>query len=116
MRRQLFVDWLRASVPPGRWEQVWWAAPAVTLLMLPLGALALRILGLLGWDGAPRATQGLMLLSVFGGVVVGSLILWSVRDAGLEPRLRHRVQWLARFAVVGPFLTLAVMFWIARLT
>jgi hypothetical protein len=103
-------------VPPNRWEQVWWAAPAVILLLLPLGSLVLRLLALLGWAGAPRATQGLMLLSVFGGVVVGSLILWSVRDAGLEPRFCQRVQWLARFAVVGPFLTLAVMFWIARIT
>jgi hypothetical protein len=116
MKRHLFIDGLHANVPSDRWEQFWWLAPTVTLLMLPVGAMVLRVLGLLGWYGAPRATQGLMLLSIVSGVAVGSLVLWSVEEAGLAPRLLYRVQWLARFAVVGPFLTLALLFWIARIT
>jgi hypothetical protein len=116
MKRRIFVNWLQANVPPWRWEQIWWLAPSFTLLMLPLGTLVLRILGALGWDGVPRATQGLMLLSVLSGLVVGSLTIWSAGEAGLNSRLFYRVQWLARFAVVGPFLTLAVIFWIARIT
>ena len=116
MSRRKFVEWLRANVPTKRWEQVWWLVPTTILLLLPVGALALYILGLIGWDGAPIATQGLMFFSVVGGVTVGTLILWSVGEAELEPKLLSRVQWLARFTVVGPFLTLFTMFWIAKIT
>jgi hypothetical protein len=115
MNRQLFINWLHGNVPPDRREQVWWLAPTVTLLLLPVGSMVLRVLGLLGWYGAARATQGLILLSLVSGVAVGSLILWSIEEAGLEPRLLYRVKWLARFAVFGPFLTLGAMFWIASI-
>jgi hypothetical protein len=84
--------------------------------MLPIGAMVLRVFGFLGWSGAARATQGLILLSLISGIAVDSLILWSVEEEGLEPRLLYRVKWLARFAVVVPFLTLGVLFWIASIT
>lgn len=116
MTRQQFVGWLHERVPEERWEQVWWLAPTITLLLLPVGAAILQVLGRLGWYGAARATQGLMLLSVVGGLVVGSLALWSVREAGLEPHGLRRAQWLARLAVLGPLFMLLVMFWIARVT
>lgn len=116
MNRKMLVNWLRLNVPPERWVQMWWLTPIILLLALPVGALVLRILGLLGWDGVGRATQALILLSVVASIVVGSFILWSVEEAELEPRLHRRVQWLARFAVVGPILTLGIMFWIAKIT
>ncbi len=116
MNRREFINWLRERVPPERWEQVWWLAPTVMLLLLPVGAAILQVLGRLGWYGAPIATQGLMLFSVVGGAVVGAVELWSIREADLEPHALNRAQWLARFAVVIPFLTLVVMFWIARVT
>lgn len=114
--RQLCINWMRANVPPDRWEQVWWLAPTISLLLLPVGAAILQVLGRFGWYGATRATQGLMLLSVVGGLVVGSVVLWSVREANLEPHALNRAQWLARFAVLGPFFTLLILFWIARVT
>ena len=69
----------------------------------------LRLLGILGWYGAPLATQGLMLFSVICGLVVGSVVRCSVREAGLEPHALNRAQWLARLTVLGPFVTLLVM-------
>lgn len=116
MTKREFVGWLRERVPPGRWEQVWWLAPTSTLILLPVGAAILQILARLGWYGAARTTQGLMLLAVVGGPVIGSLVLWSVREADLEPQVLNRAQWLARLAVLGPVFTLLIMFWIARIT
>jgi len=116
MTRGQFISWLRGHVPSERWEQVWWVAPTITLLLLPMGAFVLRLLGILGWYGAPQATQGLMLFSVICGLVVGSVVLWSVQEAGLDPQALNRAQWLARLTVLGPFFTLLVMFWIARVT
>ncbi len=116
MTRGQFIGWLRGHVPSESWEQVWWVTPTLTLLLLPVGAFVLRLLGILGWHGAPEATQGLVLFSVICGLVVGSVMLWSVREAGLDPHALNRAQWLARLTVLGPFFTLLVMFWIARVT
>lgn len=102
MTKREFVGWLRERVPPGRWQQVWWLAPTITLFLLPVGTSILQVLARLGWYGAARTTQGLMLLSLISGPVVGSLVLWSVREADLEPHSLNRAQWLARLAVLGP--------------
>jgi hypothetical protein len=40
-----------------------------------------------------------MLFAVTSGVVVGSVVLWSVKEAQLAPNSLRRAQWLARFAV-----------------
>ena len=114
MTKREFVGWLRERVPPERWEQVWWLAPTIALILLPVGAAILQVLARLGLYGAARMTQGLMLFSLVGGLVVGSLVLWSVREADLEPKALNRAQWLARLAVLGPVFTLLIMFWIAR--
>jgi hypothetical protein len=114
--REGFINWLRERVPPHRWDQIWWIAPTITLLLLPIGVPLLRLIGMIGWYGAPRATQGLMLFAVTSGVVVGSVVLWSVKDAQLVPDKLRRAQWLARLAVIGPFLTILAMFWIAKVT
>jgi hypothetical protein len=116
--RENFVNWLRERVPPARWEQIWWIAPATTLLLLPIGLPLLWLVQMIGWyvfqwDGEGRAVQGLMLFAVTSGVVVGSVVLWSVRAAQLAPENLRRAQWLARFAIPGPFLTLLVLFWTA---
>src|SRR4051812_39422369 len=66
--------------------------------------------------GVGRATQGLMILSVMGGPIVGTVILWCVDESGLNPQLISRTKWLARLAVVLPLLTLLVMFFIAGIT
>jgi hypothetical protein len=116
MTRGQFVSWLREHVPSEKWEKVWWLTPTIILFLLPVGALILRILGILGWSGAPQATQGLMLFSVICGFVVGSALLWSVREAGLERHALNRALWLARLSVLGPIFILLLMFWIARLT
>jgi hypothetical protein len=111
-----FINWLRTRVPDERWEQVWLGVPVIVLLLLPIGSLILRALAFVGWAGAAQATQGLMLISVAGGVIVGSLVLWSAQDAHLDPSSYQRVLWLGRFAIVGPFLTLLIMFWVASVT
>src|SRR5687768_1841408 len=102
MTRGRFISWLREHVPAERWEQVWWLTPTIILFLLPVGALVVRLLGMLGWAGAPEATQGLMLFSVICGFIVGSVLLWSVRESGLEPDALNRARWLARFSVLGP--------------
>jgi hypothetical protein len=115
MRKQEFVGWLRKKVPRDLWEQVWWQLPIIMLLMLPVGALVLHILGRIGWYGAAEATQALMVISVFGGVVVGSIILWCIEEAGLPPLIARRAKWLAGLSIPGPLLTLLLMFWIASI-
>lgn len=113
MKKQEFVGWLRQKVPPALWDQVWWQMPIIMLLILPVGALVLYILGHLGWHGAAEATQGLMVVSVFGGPIVGAFILWCIEEAGLPPLLVHRAKWLACLSIPGPFLMLFFMSWIA---
>ena len=114
--REEFVNWLRERVPADWWDRIWWIAPAMTLLLLPVGVPLLRLSGEIGWYGAPRATQGLIVFALTSGVVVGSVVLWSARKAHLAPDNLRRAQWLARVAVLGPLLTLLVMFWIAKVT
>jgi len=114
--REEFVNWLRERVPPDWWERIWWIAPAVTLLLLPVGVPLLRLSGMIGWNGAPRATQGLIVFALTSGAVIGSVVLWSAREARLGLDSLRRAQWLARLAVLGPLLTLLVMFWIAKVT
>jgi hypothetical protein len=114
--RKEFVNWLRERVPPDWWERIWWIAPAITLLLLPVGVPLLRISGIIGWYGAPRATQGLMELALTSGVIIGSVVLWTAKEAQLSPASLRRAQWLARLAILGPLLTLLVMFWIAKVT
>lgn len=116
MKRQAVVGWLRQRVPEDTWEQFWWMALAVTLLLLPVGLLVFRLLGMIGWMGAGRASQGLALLAVVSGFVVGSVVLWSVNEAGLKTHALHRAQWFARVAIFGPLFTLLIMFWIAKIT
>lgn len=113
MLRRKFVELVRRLVPAGWWERCWWLTPTLLALLLPVGYPALFLLGSAGWRGYARAAQGLMLLSVFGGPVVGLLVLWAAGQAGLEPRTLVRARWAARFAVVAPFLTLSFMFWLA---
>ena len=115
MREEL-VNWLRERVRPDWWDRMWWIAPAMTLLLLPVGVPLLRLSGMIGWDGAPRATQGLMVFALTSGVVIGLVVLWSASAAHLSPIYLRRAQWLARLAVLGPLLTLLVMFWIAKAT
>ena len=114
--RQEFINWLRERVPPDRWNQIWWVAPAMTLLLLPVGALLLQLARMTGWYGAARATQGLMVLAITSGIVIGLVVLWSVNLAELDSQILRRSQWLARFAVLGPLLTLLLMFWIVKIT
>lgn len=116
MNRQDFVNIARRHVPQDWWEPAWWLAPAITLLLLPSGTVVLKALGWVGWLGAPRATQGLMVLAVVSGPIVGSLVLWSAKEAELKPSILRRAQWLARLALFVPFLTLLIMFWVARVT
>lgn len=116
--REKFVDWLRERVAPDRWEQIWWIAPAITLLLLPVGAPLLWLCGIVGgyvgWYGVGRAHQGLALFALTSGVVIGSVVLWSAKAAQLTPNILRRAEWLARVAVIGPLLTLFVMFWIVQ--
>jgi hypothetical protein len=114
--REEFVKWLRERVPTIWWDQIWWIAPTITLLLLPIGVPVLWLSGMMGWYGAARATQGLMVLALTSGVGVGCVVLWSVKDAELAPDNLRRAKWLARLAVLGPLLTLLVMFWIAKVT
>lgn len=109
-RRKLFVLWLKGHVPSNWWGHIWWLAPLATLAINLLGQLTLYLLGLLGWAGAGRATQGLILLAVICGLVVGATVLWSIPEANLEPRIYNRALWLARLSVVGPLLTVLILF------
>jgi hypothetical protein len=109
MSRTEFVDWLRTNVPVQRWESVWWQFSVFILLMLPIGVPVLYLIGFLGWNGVGRATQGLMMASVVGGVTIGPFVLFCVEQAGLRPIQVHRAKWLARLAIIGPFLELLIM-------
>jgi hypothetical protein len=113
-KRRVFVRWMQIYVPPDWWESIWWVAPAATLALLPLGFSVLALLELLGWSGAGRAGQGLILLALSAGFVVGITTLWSIDEAGLKPDKRARAEWLARFAIVGPFLFVLALFWLSR--
>lgn len=112
--RNRFVAWLRSRIPASKWEQAWWLAPALALAILPIGFAGLFVLELIGWAGTGRAGQGLALLALLSGPIVGLLILWSIREAGLKTRSRVRAEWLARFAILGPLLTLLILFWLVR--
>ena len=116
MIKKRFVNWLHQYIPAERWEQVWWLAPTMIILSLPIGALALKILGLMGWSGVARPTQALMVISVLGGFLGGPLVLWSVEEANLKPKILTRVKWLAGVSIVAPFSILMLLFWIASIT
>lgn len=72
-------------------------------------------LGLLGWPGAGFAIQGLMLLSIVSGPIVGFLVLWAVRQADLKPHIVRRAIWLGWLAIPVPLLLVLTLFWLARL-
>ena len=108
-----FIQWLRTKVPARNWSQVWWLSSLSMVLMLPIASPVLLLLGLLGWNGAPFAMQGLMLASVLGGVAIGSVVLLCIEAAGLPAKEVHRAKWLARLALIGPVLELLVAFWLA---
>lgn len=114
MSRIEFIQWLRAKIPARRWSRVWWQSSLSMVLMLPFGTPLLLLLGLLGWNGAPFAMQGLMLASVLGGLAIGSVVLLCIEAAGLPASEMHRAKWLARVAIIGPVLELLVGFWLAR--
>jgi hypothetical protein len=111
MRSEL-VQWLRTKVPVQRWDQVWWQCSVLVLLAIPIGLPILRLLAILGWKGAPFAMQGLMLGSILGGPVIGSAVLCFIGEAGLPTSKVHRAKWLAGLAIIGPFLTLLMVFWL----
>ena len=108
-----FIQWLRTKIPARRWSQAWWQSSVTILIILPLGIPGLRLLGLLGWNGAPFAMQGLMLASVLGGAAIGSVVLLCIEEAGLPAKEVHRAKWLARLAIIGPVLELLAGFWFA---
>lgn len=114
MNQQSFIRWLRPRVPAERWEQFWWLTPTVALAVLPVGIAVLQLVGKLGWAGAGRALQGLILLSIIAGPAVGFVILWCLRSASLSERLLVRTQWLARLLIVGPILFILFLFWVSN--
>ncbi|HLA11147.1 MAG TPA: hypothetical protein VJ023_11215, partial [Pyrinomonadaceae bacterium] len=76
MTRRQFIVRLREHVPPERWERTWVLAPAVPLLLIPIGVTAIVIAGwLLNWYGMARAAQGVILLAIVSGPIVGSIVL-----------------------------------------
>ena len=116
MTRRQFIVRLREHVPPERWERTWVLAPAVPLLLIPIGVTAIVIAGwLLNWYGMARAAQGVILLAIVSGPIVGSIVLWSIDEAGLDRQSYHWSVWLARIAIPGPLLTILVTFWLGRL-
>lgn len=116
MTRRQFIDRLREHVPQERWERTWVLAPTVPLALIPVGVTAIVIAGwLVNWYGMARAAQGVILLAIVSGPIVGSIVLWSIKEAGLDQRTYHWSAWLARIAIPGPLLTILVIFWLARL-
>lgn len=113
--RRTFVRWLEENVPPEYWEKVWWVTPLTMILLVPVGSPILYGLEFLGLPGGARAIQALMLLTIIGGPVIGFIVLWSVKEANLEPHIRSRAIWLSRLAVPGPFLILLFLFWIVSI-
>jgi len=85
MRKQEFVGWLCKKVPRALWEQVWWQVPIIMLLILPVGTVVFYFLGHLGWYGAAQATQGLMVVSVFGGPIIWCSHHMCIEEADLPP-------------------------------
>ena len=103
------ISMLREDVPDILWPTVWWLLPLSAILILPLGTLFFQALLYVEINTA-RPLQLLWLCSLVYGPVVGISILVLAGRAGLSITLTNRVKWLARFAVVTPFLSLVLLF------
>ena len=75
---------------------------------------ALDLLSWLGWLGAAEAMQGLMVIAIVSGPIVGVFILLVVKRALIGARSERLAIWLACIAIPGPLLTVLLIFWLAK--
>ncbi len=111
MIRTKIIIWLRQITPSILWNFVWWFPSFLAVVLLPVGLLFFESIKLVG-VAEPRGEQMLMIFSIFYGIGVGIATLLLVNKAELSANLLQKVKWLARFAIVTPFLTLLILFWI----
>lgn len=105
------ITLLRENIPLYLWNFVWWMPSLLAILLLPIGVLFFESIAQIGF-AEPRGEQLLFILSIFYGVGIGTITLLLVDKAGLSTKLIQKVKWLARFAIITPFLTLLILFWI----
>jgi hypothetical protein len=99
-------------MPSKYWRAAWWAVPISAILLLPLGTAFFQLLSAWRVPEAPRWLQLSWVFALLYGLLGGVLVLLLVGQAGLPSRDINKVKWLARIAVISPFLELSVLFWI----
>lgn len=111
MVKTKIVDWIQENIPSNLWNFIWWFPSFLAIVLLPVGLLFFESIALAGF-AEPRGEQLLMILSIFYGVGIGTVTLLLVGKAEISAKFLQKVKWLARFAIVTPFLTLLILFWI----
>ncbi len=111
MIRTKIIIRLREIIHSVLWNFIWWFPSFLAILLLPVGVLFFESIKLVGF-AEPRGEQMLMIFSIFYGIGIGTGTLLLVNKAELSAKLLQKVKWLARFAIITPFLTLLVLFWI----
>ena len=109
MRKEA-INFLEEKIPVIYRTTIWWFVPLSAIFLLPVGLILTFVLGKVGFAGAGRLTQGLMLFSLFYGFVSGVVVLWLADSAQLPRTLIYKVKWLARLAVITLALTLLSLF------
>lgn len=109
MRKQI-INFLRGKIPSNLWISFWWFIPLSAIILLPIGLKFTYFLGLIGFEGAGRLTQLLILVSLFYGFVGGIFVLLLVDYAEIQSNLISKIKWLARLAAVAPILTILSLF------
>ena len=111
MIRQNIINWLRKNIPCSFWNFAWWVPSSLAIVLLPIGVLFFEAIAKIGF-AEPRGEQLLFVISIFYGVGIGVATLLLANKAELSVQLLQKVKWLARFAIVTPFLTLLFLFWV----
>ena len=111
MIKMKIVNWLREITPAGFWNFIWWLPSLLAIILLPLGIIFFRVMAQIGF-AQPRGEQLLFILSIFYGIGIGTVTILLVDKANLSRDVLYKAKWLARFAIVTPFLILSILFWI----
>jgi hypothetical protein len=103
---------VKENIPSSWWPSYLWVLPLVLVLLQPLAVIVSQVGILIDWAGTGRAAQGMILASVLGGWIVGSMHLSIVDEYGFEHAFVNRVKWLSRMAIIFPLLFFLIAHWI----
>lgn len=111
MIKTKIVNRIQKKVPSNLYKFVWWMPSSLAIVILPIGLLFFELIKFVGLV-EPRGEQMLMIFSIFYGIGIGTATLLLVDKAGLSTNLLQKTKWIAKFAIITPFLTLLILFWI----